>query len=146
MSDKNIQAADFNIDSSFRHWPGDAAEDRAGPFFSRFNETGIESRFRSSPDNANMFGQVHGGVLMTFADYTLCMAACCDPDSGEMTPLVTVSMNSEFVSSAQAGDLVCGQASITRRGGSLVFVRGQLSVEDRVVMSCSAVLKLIRQR
>lgn len=146
MPDKIFQAVDFDIDSSFRHWPGDTAEDRVGPFFSRFNAQGIESRFRSSTDNANMFGQVHGGVLMTFADYTLCMAACCDPVSGEMTPLVTVNMNSEFVSSAQAGDLISGEASITRRGGSLVFVRGELRVEERIVMTCSAVLKLIRQR
>ena len=146
MSDNVFQATEFNIDSSFRHWPGDTAEDRVGPFFSRFYESGIESRFRSSELNANMFGQVHGGVLMTFADYTLCMAACCDPNTGDMTPLVTVSMNSEFVSSAQAGDLICGQASITRRGGSLVFVRGELRVDERIVMSCSAVLKLIRQR
>lgn len=146
MSEKTFQASEFKIESSFKHWPGDTAEDRVGPFFSRFDELGIESRFRSSEVNANMFGQVHGGVLMTFADYTLCMAACCDPDTGDMTPLVTVSMNSEFVSSAQAGDLICGQASITRRGGSLVFVRGELRVEDRIVMSCSAVLKLIRQR
>ena len=46
---------------------------------------------------------------------------------------------------AQQGDLILGQGEVLRRGKSLVFVRCDLRVEEQIILSSSAVIKLLRR-
>jgi acyl-coenzyme A thioesterase PaaI-like protein len=87
---------------------------------------------------------VHGGVLMAFIDYTLCVVAMGEGlDEG----VVTVSCNNEFVDGATAGTLLHGHGEVIRRTGSLVFTRGMITAEDgRVLLNASAIVKRIRRR
>src|SRR5690554_3669574 len=84
-SSRQMQATDYDIPGDFRHWDGDAAEDHIGPFFYRPVAGGIETAFRPRPHNCNSSGAVHGGVLMTFIDYTLCVAAVAGTDERVVT-------------------------------------------------------------
>tara|TARA_R110001592_G_scaffold138845_4_gene358375 strand:+ start:1179 stop:1595 length:417 start_codon:yes stop_codon:yes gene_type:complete len=133
---------DYDVPTQYRHWAGDAAEDRIGPFFFRIEQGVIHSAFRVQALHCNSHDSAHGGLLMAFADYTLCIAA----NEGKEESVATVTCNNEFVGPAVAGDLVCGVAEVTRRGGSLVFVRAVLSVEDRVILTSSAVIKRLRPK
>jgi len=135
-----MRAADLDIPAGFEHWAGDPAEDHIGPFFFRFTANGCETAFRPRPHNCNSGGNVHGGVLMSFIDYTLCIAAI--GDSGEHC--VTVSLNSEFVDGVPPGALVLGEGEVVRRTGSMVFTRGKLSVDGRPVLIANAVIKRLR--
>lgn len=78
---------------------------------------------------------------MTLADYTLCLGA----NGGEQQYVATVSCNNEFIAPAQQGDLILGQGEVLRRGKSLVFVRCDLRVEEQIILSSSAVIKLLRR-
>lgn len=138
----SIQPADHGIEGHFRHWSGDQAEDYNGPFFFHMEAGVAQSRFRVRPHNCNGHGTAHGGVLMMFADYTLCIAAIGGGDDR----VVTVSCNSEFIAPVAEGALVCGRGEVIRRGGSLIFVRVTLTVDDSVVLTSSGVVKLLRQR
>ena len=133
---------DYAVPTQYRHWAGDTAEDRIGPFFFRIEQGVIHSAFRVQAQHCNSHDSAHGGLLMAFADYTLCIAA----NEGKEESVATVTCNNEFVGPAVAGDLVCGVAEVTRRGGSLVFVRAVLSVEDRVILTSSAVIKRLRPK
>lgn len=133
---------DYDVPKQYRHWAGDPAEDRIGPFFFRIEQGVIHSAFRVQAQHCNSHDSAHGGLLMAFADYTLCIAA----NEGKEESVATVTCNNEFVGPAVAGDLVCGVAEVTRRGGSLVFVRAVLSVEDRVILTSSAVIKRLRPK
>lgn len=133
---------DYDVPTQYRHWAGDPAEDRIGPFFFRIEQGVIHSAFRVQAQHCNSHDSAHGGLLMAFADYTLCIAA----NEGKEESVATVTCNNEFVGPAVAGDLVCGVAEVTRRGGSLVFVRAVLSVEDRVILTSSAVIKRLRPK
>ena len=133
---------DYDVPTQYRHWAGDPAEDRIGPFFFRIEQGVIHSAFRVQAQHCNSHDSAHGGLLMAFADYTLCIAA----NEGKEESVETVTCNNEFVGPAVAGDLVCGVAEVTRRGGSLVFVRAVLSVEDRVILTSSAVIKRLRPK
>lgn len=130
----------LNIPAGFENWAGDPAEDHIGPFFFRLQEGKLETAFRISEKNLNSAGNAHGGCLMTFADYTLCVTAI----NGTNDDCVTVSCNSEFVDAALPGDLVIGEGILTRRTGSLAFTQCILRVEDRIVMTASAIIKRIR--
>ena len=133
---------DFDIPADFRHWEGDKAEDTIGPFFFRMEGAHPRTAFRVRPEHCNAHDSVHGGVLMTFADYTLCLGA----NGGESESVATVSQNNEFIAPAHAGDLIEGDCEVVRRGGSMVFCRCTLRSGDQVVLTASAVIKRLRSR
>jgi len=133
---------DYDVPTQFTHWAGDPAEDRIGPFFYRIEQGVVYSAFRVQAAHCNSHASAHGGLLMAFADYTLCIAA----NEGKEESVATVTCSNEFVGPAVAGDLVCGLAEVTRRGGSLVFVRAVLSVEERAILTSSGVIKRLRSK
>ncbi len=134
----SIKPEDFDISPEFQHWPGDPAEDHIGPFFCKSLAPAAETAFRLEKHHCNMFGIVHGGVLMCFADYTLCLSALESFSEG----CVTITCDNQFVASAEAGELLIGRGELIRRTRKLAFVRATLSVGDRVVLSATATLKM----
>ncbi len=125
------------------HWePVDSFEELAGPFYCKPEGEAILCGFLPEAKNCNGGGSIHGGALMTFADYALFMIA-----GGMETAVhgVTVTMNSEFVDAAQPGRMLLARGEVVRAGGSLVFVRGIISDEDRAVLSFSATIKRFRR-
>lgn len=135
-----LDPADFNVPTDYRHWQGDKAEDAIGPFFFRMEGDDPRTAFRVEERHCNAHDSVHGGVLMTFADYTLCLGA----NGGEQQFVATVSCNNEFIAPAQKGDLVLGNGEVIRRGKSIVFVRCELYVGEQVILTSSAVIKRLR--
>lgn len=101
------------------------------------------SGFIPDAKNRNGGGNIHGGALMTFADYVLFMTAL-----GEESSLhgVTLTMNSEFVGAAEPGRLLTGRGEIVRSGFSIVFVRGLIDDDGRPVLSFSATIKKLKPR
>ena len=65
----------YGISSDYKHWVGDKTEDYIGPFFFLIDGSTPRTAFRIQEHNLNAHDSVHGGVLMAFADYTLCMGA-----------------------------------------------------------------------
>lgn len=135
-----MNPADYQVPDRFRHWPGDQAEDTLGPFFFSIEDGQPHTAFRVEGRHCNAHRSVHGGILMAFADYTLCIGA----NGGEQEPVVTVSCNNEFIAGASEGDLVEGYGQVLRRGGSLVFVRCTLQVGETIILASSAVIKRLR--
>ncbi|MFZ5723685.1 MAG: PaaI family thioesterase [Pseudomonadota bacterium] len=137
----------LRIPDGFRHWEGDPAEDRIGPFFYRQPAAGrVESVFRVQSHHVNTYGAVHGGVLMTFADYTLCLAAV----EKEGDVVVTVSATCDFVDAGRDGELLTGIGETVKLTGSLAFTRAILVADrggagERVLMTASGVIKRVRK-
>ena len=106
----SFKPEDYDIPSHFKHWMGDKAEDYIGPFFFHMDGDTPRSAFRVQQHNCNAHDSVHGGVLMTFADYTLCLGA----NMGESESVATVSLSNEFIAPAYKGDLVEGECEKPR--------------------------------
>lgn len=125
-------------------WPGtDPFEDHAGPFFARYVGEALVCGFRPEPKNRNGGGNVHGGALLTFADFSLFMIA------SEALPEfhgVTASLNAEFVGAGRPGRLLTARGEVIKGGRSLIFVRGLIDDEGEAVMSFSGVIKKITRR
>jgi uncharacterized protein (TIGR00369 family) len=127
----------------FRHWAGDPAEDRIGPFFYRVISAGrVQNTFTPVAHHCNTYGNVHGGVLMTFADQCLCLAAC----ESEADVVVTVSATCDFVDAAVQGEALLGDGELVRMAGSLAFTRVTVRAGERVVMVASGVVKRVRPK
>lgn len=120
--------------------PDDPFEMHAGPFYYREEGASRIYAFRVKPHHANAGGAIHGGVLMTFADFALCSEAVRNTP-GEAP--VTISLNSDFTAPAHVGEIVTARIDTLRTTRSFSFVRGELAVGDRVVLGCSGVIKRI---
>ncbi len=99
--------------------------------------------FLAEPRHGNVRETVHGGMLMTLADQVLGLTVM--QTVGLETPVVTVSLHCDFVSSVKPGEWIEGEATVTRTTASLVFVRGSLSHDGRVVLSAAGVWKKLRR-
>ncbi|MES2340391.1 MAG: PaaI family thioesterase [Pseudomonadota bacterium] len=117
----------------------DPFEDHAGPFYYRMGEDGRPvCAMRPEPKHMNGGGFMHGGALMTFADYCLFVIA---RDALKDSRSVTATFNSEFVGAVPPGCLLECTGEVVKAGRSMVFVRGIMAVEGEPVLSFSAVLK-----
>lgn len=129
-------------------WAGqDAFEDQSGPYFFREHEDGsVRCAFRAAPKHMNGGGFMHGGCMMTFADF--CLFAISHPvraKAGEQGPSVTVTLNGEFAGSAKVGDLVEATGEVVRLGGSLIFLRGLVFTGASPMLSFSGVIKKVKR-
>lgn len=136
-------------DGAWKDWlhfePSDAFEDYTGPFHCRpdGDDGALVCGFIPEPKNTNTGGSVHGGALMTFADYALFMiAGGIDYDLHG----VTVTMNCEFVGAAQPGRLLTARGEVVRAGFSMIFARGIIDDAGRAVLAFSGTIKRIKPR
>jgi len=131
--------------AGWSYYPGgDPYEDLAGPFYVRDQEDGTAlCAFRAERKHLNGGGFMHGGCIMTFADFCLFMIArpvLADSHS------VTATFNGEFVGSVYEGQIVECTGEVVKAGRSMVFVRGLITTGGEPVMPFSAVIKKVRPR
>lgn len=123
---------------------GDPYEDLSGPFYMRDEPDGTKrSAFRVETKHLNGGGTIHGGCLMTFADFALFMIAWKELQGVES---VTVSLNGEFVGPARLGDLVEATGEVIRSGRSMVFIRGLITCAGEPLLNFSGLIKKLRPR
>jgi uncharacterized protein (TIGR00369 family) len=130
--------------AGWRLWSSDPYELLSGPFYARRDADGaMVCAFRAERKHMNGHGAMHGGCLMTFADYAIfCIATEHLQDSGS----VTAQMSCEFIDAAFEGDFVEARGEVIRAGNSLVFVRGLIETASRPLLGYSAILKKVRRR
>ena len=135
-------------DAGVGEWSGwvtdgsDPYEKHSGPFFSRRDTDGkMRCAFRVGPGHLNSGRVVHGGCLMTFADYALFSIARRETKGARA---VTVSFNSEFLNAAHEGEVLEATGEVTRAATSLVFVRGLIASGVTPILNFSAVIKKVR--
>ena len=120
----------------------DPFEDLTGPFYYRRDEAGaLVCGFKAEKKHMNGGGFMHGGCMMTFADYALFIFAM---DAPEGAGAVTASFNGEFVDAVREGEIVEARGEVVRGGASLIFVRGLMTSGGRPIFNFSAILKRIR--
>ncbi len=112
-----------------------------GPIYQREEEDGGFVRgFHVLETHLNAGRMAHGGMLVAFADGVL--GQCAGRAVG--TPAVTLRLTSNFVAPARPGDWVEGRAEVIRQGRSTVFVRGQLTVRHRTVLTADGIFQPIK--
>jgi uncharacterized protein (TIGR00369 family) len=125
-------------------WSSDPFELHSGPFYSRKADDGsVVCAFRAERKHMNGGGFMHGGCLLTFADYALFAIA---GEALEGTGSVTASLGGDFIDACQEGDLIEATGEVTRAGGSLVFIRGTIATAGRPLLTFSGIVKKVRRR
>jgi len=130
--------------AGWQYWNGDPFETRSGPFFHRREPDGsYVSAFRAEARHMNGGGFMHGGCLMTFADFAL-FAIATDVLAGDHA--VTLNLSGDFLGSVQQGALVEARGEVTRGGGKTIFVRGMVTGDGAPALSFSGIIRRLARR
>ena len=122
----------------------DPFEAHVGPLFERDDEDGSRvAAFYVDERHLNEYGELHEGMLMTFADAFLGGEA---HRATEGKSCVTLSLQASITAGAKPGDLVECRTWIDRKTRAIVFVSGRFSVGDETVMTATSLWKVLGER
>lgn len=131
--------------AGWQYWENETFEAKtAGPFYYSVDKKGPVTAFRVEKKHMNGGGVVHGGCLMTFADFSL--FALANDHMNDDSYGLTVAFTSEFLSGANLGDLVKARGEVLKAGRSIIFVRGLVSSNEVPCLNFSGTIKLVRKR
>ncbi|HEX8105970.1 MAG TPA: PaaI family thioesterase [Solirubrobacteraceae bacterium] len=128
----------MDVPSGFEPYP------EQGPFLQEIGPVHVGERdgerifgLRAQERHLNHRGTVQGGLLSSFADFTLGRAieADADDDKGR----ATVSLTVDFLKPANTGDWIESRARVDRVGGTLAFADCSLLVEGHEIVRARAV-------
>lgn len=127
-------------------WSGgaDPYETTIGPFCYRVDGERMRCAFEPRPQLLNGGGTIHGGALMSFADFALFCIAHKELDGG--VKAVTLTCNSEFLKAGTLGAIVEAEGEVLRSTRSLIFVRGLVTQLSQPLLAFSGTLKKIEPR
>ena len=128
--------------AGWQTWSNEPFEyETAGPFYYNHDEKGAIAAFRAARKHMNAGGVVHGGCLMSFADFAL-FAIAHDGEAGTESYGVTVAFNCEFLAGALEGQRIEARGEKMGGGRSIQFVRGVITADGTPVLNFSGTIKM----
>lgn len=114
-----------------------------GPWYYRLDEKNqMILAIRVEDRHTNIRHIAHGGFLVTIVDTSLGIVVSSSREPAQ--PIVTVSLTTNFVSSAEPGDWVEAHVNIDRMGGRLAYASCTLRTGDRTIMTGTGVFALMK--
>jgi uncharacterized protein (TIGR00369 family) len=110
-----------------------------GPLYGRWAENRFTLGFRVEERHCNPGLTCHGGMLSTLADMTLLYG--CNLQGKIHQYLLTITLTTDFLGPAHAGDWIEGRCDVLRASKNMVFAQGLLQVEDRLVARINGIFK-----
>ena len=118
----------------------DPYETTIGPFYFRADAGRTRCAFEPRREHLNGGSTIHGGALMSFADFSLFAIAHNDLAG---TKTVTLTLNNEFITAGDLNGVIEAEGEVLRATRSLVFVRGLVMQVSRPLLAFSGTLKKI---
>lgn len=116
-----------------------------GPVYQRRAANGtLLFGLRLDERHSNIRGMPHGGMLATLADGALGINLVRHRQPP--APMVTVSLNSEFLAAARLGDWLEAHVTVRKTGRQLSFGDCLLKVGEREILRASAVFAVVSGR
>jgi uncharacterized protein (TIGR00369 family) len=127
--------------------PSDPFEDHVGPFYFRISGDASQAGsvhcvLPTEARHGNYAGGVHGGAILTFADYALCLVAGRAADGGTNSSFaMTVSIAVEFLDGGRVDLPLEASGEPLQVTGRLAFARGSVTQEGRTIALWSGVCR-----
>ena len=114
--------------------------EQAGPLWTRREDGGWAYGLLCEATHLNPAARMHGGALVTLLDHAISTVAweACD-----RAPCVTLQLDTQFLSAVREGQFAEARASVSHKTGSLVFLRGAVTVDGEPVLMAQAILKVL---
>lgn len=111
-----------------------------GPIWERDEGGTVRYGLLTRDIHINANGVVHGGVIATFAD---CSLAFANRRASGGRRQATIQLDVHYVASAQVGEFLEADVSVSRSGRSVAFMRGRISAGSRLIATAQGVWKLL---
>ena len=112
-----------------------------GPLYVRWADERLTLGFRVAMRHCNPGNVCHGGMLATFADMLLPIAARFQSKT-EMGFLPTINLTCDFLAPAPLGSWVEGQAEAVRITRNLLFAQGLSSADGIACLRANGIFKI----
>jgi len=116
--------------------------DLVGPIWKHETPERLRWGFVVEPKHLNRAGNLHGGMLMTFADQSMAMTA---RQATGVKRHATIELNTQFIGSVQLGQFVEAHAEVVRATRSVVFMEVKMFVDGRIVASANGIWKILEE-
>ena len=123
--------------------PSKAFGTHVGPFYGPPDGDGVGCGFLADARHGNKRGVVHGGMLSSAFDVALGNASW---DAASQKPCATVQLAVHFIGAVKLGDFAFVKVEVVKATRSLIFMRGVMSVGERVVATADGVWKILEWR
>jgi acyl-coenzyme A thioesterase PaaI-like protein len=143
MNDASSHAASSAFDPAGAGWERDVDEGflgLVGPVWQRPDGEVFRYGFMAEHKHHNRRGVVQGGMLMTFADRSMGRTAWL---ANGKQPQATIQLDVHFVDAVQIGEFVEAKCTVVRRTRSVLFMRAELVVGERLVATANGVWKVL---
>jgi uncharacterized protein (TIGR00369 family) len=115
--------------------------DAIGPLYGKWDGTRLLMGFRVEERHCNPGMVAHGGMMATFADMFIPIAARMQ-SKAEVGFAPTVNLTLDFITPAKLGAWVEGTAEFLRAGKSLFFAQGTATADGLLCLRASAIFKV----
>ncbi|HEX4533229.1 MAG TPA: PaaI family thioesterase [Rhizomicrobium sp.] len=114
-----------------------------GPLYGKWEKERLHLGFRVEARHCNPGMVAHGGMMATFADMQLPLAARFQSklDPG-FSP--TVNLTCDFVAPAPLGAWVEGSAEMTHATRNLLFVHGTATADGKICLRANGIFRIVR--
>jgi len=112
--------------------------------FRRISDLEYEYRATIQDFHLNSGGITHGGFIMTLLDSGLGTAVYRSLGGGKR--IATIALDVKFVAASGEGETLIGSARIIRRTQSMVFVRGELRSDNKIIATGDGIWKILAPR
>ncbi len=124
--------------------PTKAFATHVGPFYVRPGGTDADGcGFLADDRHGNKRGVVHGGMIATAFDVALGNATW---HAAGQKPCATIQLNVHFLGALKLGDFAYVEATVVKATRTIVFLRGTMTVGDRLVATADGVWKILEWR
>jgi uncharacterized protein (TIGR00369 family) len=114
--------------------------DLVGPIWKHETPERLRWGFVVEAKHLNRSGNLHGGMLMTFADQSMAMTAR-QAIGGKRH--ATIELNTQFIGTVRLGQFVEAHAEVVRATRSVVFMEVKMFVGGRIVVSANGIWKIL---
>jgi acyl-coenzyme A thioesterase PaaI-like protein len=114
-----------------------------GPILYKEDGGRLRLGFLAGPKHENRRGVVQGGMIATFCDRSLAMAA---RRANNDLPQATIELSIRYIDAVQLGEFVEIVPEVVRKTRSVIFVRGTVTVGDRVVATADGIWKVLAEK
>lgn len=116
-----------------------------GPLWLRVTNDTVQLGMRVEPRHTNGMLTCHGGMIATFCDMLMPLAARRLVDGLRETFLPTISLQVDYLASVQLGAWLQGEAQVLRTTRNMVFMQAVVATNGEPAVRASAILKVGKQ-
>jgi uncharacterized protein (TIGR00369 family) len=114
------------------------------PIYSKQTPDAIVLGLRLALPHTNARGFAHGGLIAALTDKA--MGHSCGRKMRGAASLVTVSMSTDFIGSAQIGQWLTVETDVIKTGTTICFAHCLVKADDVVIARANATFRVVKKR